>query len=188
LNNLTSKLKREELSEPYAEIIKMQKEEGIVEEANGLPVGTEFYIPHKQVVRELTESTKLRIVYDASARAYPEAPSLNDCLNAGPALQNRLWDVLVRMRFHPVALTGDLKQAFLQVRIKQAERDALRFHWKPDIDANVKTLRFTRALFGLTYSPFLLGGVIEHHLESWKDQMPTEVNEFRTVRVCMLTT
>jgi hypothetical protein len=47
------------------------------------------------------------------------------------------------MRFHPVALTGDLKQAFLQVRIKQAERDALRFHWKPDIDANVETLQFT---------------------------------------------
>ena len=127
-------------------------------------------------MRESAESTKLRIVYDASARAYPEAPSLNDCLNAGPPLQNRLWDVLVRMRFHPVALTGDLKQAFLQVRIKQGERDALRFHWKPDIDANVETLRFTRALFGLTCSPFLLG-VIEHHLESWKDQMPTEVNE-----------
>ena len=130
-------------------------------------------------MRESAESTKLRIVYDASARAYPEAPSLNDCLNAGPPLQNRLWDVLVRMRFHPVALTGDLKQVFLQVRIKQAERDALRFHWKPDIDVNVETLRFTRALFGLTCSPFLLGGVIEHHLESWKDQMPTEVNELR---------
>jgi hypothetical protein len=157
LNNLTSKLKRDELSEPYAEIIKIQKEEGIVEEANGPPVGTEFYIPmHKPVVRESAESTELRIVYDASARAYPEAPSFNDCLNAGPPLQNRLWDVLVRIRFHPVALTGDLKQAFLQVRIKKAERDALPFHWKPDIDANVETLRFTRALFGLTCSPFLL--------------------------------
>ena len=60
-------------------------------------------------MREAAESTKLRIVYDASARAHSEAPSLNDCLNAGPPLQNRLWDVLVRMRFHPVALTGDLQ-------------------------------------------------------------------------------
>ena len=179
LNSLTRKLKQNDLYEPYAEIIETQKQEGIVEDASSPSVGTEFYIPHKPVVRETAESTKLRIVYDASARAYPQAPSLNDCLNAGPPLQNRLWDVLVRMRFHPVALTGDLKQAFLQVRIKRAERDALRFHWKANEDEEVETLRFTRALFGLTCSPFLLGGVIEHHLESWEGRKPAEVKELR---------
>ena len=31
----------------------------------------------------------------------------------------------------PTVLTGDLKKAFLQIRIKEEERDALRFHWKP---------------------------------------------------------
>ena len=65
------------------------------------------------------------------------------------------------------------------MRIKEAERDALRFHWKPHDDAKVETLRFTRALFGLTCSPFLLGGVIEHHLESWEDRMPAEVETLR---------
>lgn len=131
-----------------------------METANNQPDGVEFYIPHKPVVRDAAESTKVRIVYDASARAHPEAPSLNKCLNAGPPLQNKLWNVLVRMRFHPVVLTGDLKQAFLQVRIKEAERDALRFHWAPDEQSDIETLRFTRALFGLASSPFLLGGVI----------------------------
>ena len=83
------------------------------------------------------------------------------------------------MRFHPVALTGDLKQAFLQVRIKEAKRDALRFHWKPHDDAEVETLRFTRALFGPTCSPFLLEGVTEHHLELWEDRMPAKVKTLR---------
>ena len=64
--------------------------------------GREFYIPHKGVVRETAESTKLRIVYDASARAWDSAPSLNECLNTGPPLQNKLWSVLVRGRFNPV--------------------------------------------------------------------------------------
>lgn len=44
--------------------------------------GREFYIPHKPVVRATAESTKLLIVYDASARAFDGAPSLNDCLHA----------------------------------------------------------------------------------------------------------
>ena len=177
LANLQRKLKQNGLTEKYAEIIEKQKAEDIVEIADKEQTGVEFYIHHKPVVREGTETTKLRIVYDASARAYPEAPSLNECLHAGPPLQNRLWNVLVRMRFHPVAVTGDLKQAFLQVRIKEAQRDALRFHWRANEHSEVETLRFTRALFGLAPSPFLLGGVIEHHLKSWEALKPELVAE-----------
>ena len=83
------------------------------------------------------------------------------------------------MRFHPVLITGDLQQAFLQVRIKKEERDALRFHWKISEDSEVEVLRFTRALFGLVPSPFLLGGVIECHLETWETRMPELVAELR---------
>ena len=74
-------------------------------------------------------------MYDASARDRENAPSLNECLNPGPPLQNQLWNVLVRARFHPVLITGDLKQALLQVRIHQQDRDALRFHWFKDLQS-----------------------------------------------------
>ncbi|XP_068726452.1 uncharacterized protein [Montipora capricornis] len=164
-------------STEYGQIIEQQKSEGIVEEANKSPQEKEFYIPHKPVVRIGAESTKLRVVYDASARFNPQAPSLNDCLYAGPPLQNHLWNVLVRMRFHPVLITGDLKQVFLQVRIKKQERDTLRFHWKANEHWQVETLRFTRVSFGLVPSPFLLGGVIESHLESWEPRRPELVAE-----------
>ena len=128
-----------------------------MEPAPTVPTGREFYIPHKAVIRENAETTKLRIVYDASAREEVGQPSLNNCLHLGPPLQNLLWSVLIRARFHPVLLTGDLQKAFLQVRIKEAVRDALRFHWKSREHSKIETLRFTRALFGLTSSPFLLG-------------------------------
>ena len=63
-------------------------------------------------------------------------------------------------------MTGDLKQAFLRVRINERDRDALRFHWIINEDAKqIQTLRFTRALFGLGPSPFLLGGTIAGHME-----------------------
>ena len=74
-------------------------------------------------------------------------------------------------------MTGDLKKAFLQVRIRELDRDALRFHWKNNEHSPLETLRFTRALFGLTCSPFLLGGVLECYLEAWEPKMPELVVE-----------
>ena len=176
LNNLNKKLERQGIRAEYNQIIQDQKEEGIIEECSSEAAKHEFYIPHKPVIHQHAASTKLRVVYDASARARPDAPSLNECLYPGPALQNKLWDVLILERFYPVAIFGDIQKAFLQIRIKEQERDALRFHWRINEHTDVETYRFTRALFGLTCSPFLLGGVIEQHLNS---EMPEIVRTLR---------
>ena len=162
----------------YDAIIRDRLTEGVIEQAPLQAVGREFYMPHRAVIRETAETTKMRVVYDCSARGAKDAPSLNDCLEPGPALQNKIYDVLVRGRFHSVAFAGDMRQAFLQVRIREGERDALRFHWLRDLHSTqVQVFRFTRALFGLAPSPFLLGGVIEQHLESWSERLPQSVAE-----------
>ena len=180
LKNLTRKLQREDLTDEYDGIIQEQLTEGVIEKAP--PVSQpekEFYIPHKCVIRKSAETTKMRIVYDASARATPNSPSLNDCLYSGPPLQNRLWDVLVQQRAYPVVLAGDIQKAFLQIRIHESERDALRFHWQTDCTSEVETYRFTRVLFGLAPSPFLLGGVLEYHFDTWAQRYPEEAERLR---------
>ncbi|XP_068691046.1 uncharacterized protein [Montipora foliosa] len=118
LSSLIQRLKRVGKLQNYYAIMQEQLTEEIIEEASMEPKGREFYIPHKPVLRESAESTKLRIVYHASARAYESAPSLNDCLEIEPPLQNQLWKVLLRGRFYTVALAGDIQKAFLQVRIR----------------------------------------------------------------------
>ena len=80
--------------------------------------GIEFYIPHKAVVRENAQSTKMRIVYDTSARANASVPSLNECREIGPPLQNQLYNLFIRNRFYPVTIAGDLKQALLQIHVR----------------------------------------------------------------------
>ena len=178
LGSLVQRLKRNGKLKYYDTIIQEQLQEGIVEEAEMPAKGREFYIPHKAVIRENAETTKMRIVYDASARANDTAPFLNECLEAGPSLQNQLWKVLVRGRFHAVAIAGDIRKAFLQVRIREEDRDALRFHWiNTEHPEQVRTLRFTRALFGLGPSPFLLGGVISNHLSTCRPDYPETVPE-----------
>ena len=76
LENLTKKLQREpDLLAQYDQIIRDQLETGIVERVTSEPVGREFYIPHKPVIRESAESTKLRIVFVASAKDNEKSPS-----------------------------------------------------------------------------------------------------------------
>ena len=66
------------------------------------------------------------------------------------------------------------------MRIRETERDALRFHWIVDKSAKqVETLHFTRVVFGLAPSLFLLNGVIHQHLENLLSTYPDAVNEIR---------
>lgn len=90
----------------YDGIIQDQLSQGIVERVHSEPRGKEFYIPHKALIRETAESTKIRIVrYDVSARANEKAPSLNDCLETGPPLQNK-QQTLEHTREKPVPTCG----------------------------------------------------------------------------------
>lgn len=119
LQQLLKELERTDTYDQYETIIREQLEENIVEPAPPTVKGREYYIPHKAVIRGNAETTKVRIVYDASAREGPNYSSLNDCLNPGPPLQKQLWNVLVRSRFYPILPTGDLQKAFCKCASKK---------------------------------------------------------------------
>ena len=86
LNGLMRRLrKRQKIIEDYDNAIKEQLAKGIVQivnephNASGEHV---HYLPHHAVIRHDKETTKMRVVYDASARSM--GPSSNDCLYVGP--------------------------------------------------------------------------------------------------------
>ena len=64
------------------------------------------------------------------------------------------------------------------MHIKEEDQDAIRFHWLVDKDPNqIETYRFTRALFGLVQSAFILEGKLTVHLGGCKERYPIEVDE-----------
>ena len=67
--------KQPDLFAAYHAIIQEQ----LNERAPEIAIKPEHYIPHKTVVREKAESTKVRIVYDASVNNGQGVPSLNKC-------------------------------------------------------------------------------------------------------------
>ena len=85
LENLLKRLKSSDQYDDYNDIITQQLKDGVIEPApQKASDNKEFYIPHKAAVKNTAESTKLRVVYDASARETRTSPSLNECLNPGP--------------------------------------------------------------------------------------------------------
>ena len=86
-----------------------------------------YYLPHLAVVRTERETTKVRVVYDGSAKASKEEKSLNDCLQTGPNYLPHVFDMLANFRKSIVGLTADIEKAFLKVGIQDDKRDFLRF-------------------------------------------------------------
>ncbi|XP_043225627.1 uncharacterized protein LOC122383367 isoform X1 [Amphibalanus amphitrite] len=125
-----------------------------------------FYLPHRPVVKESSTSTKVRPVFDASARG-PNGVSLNDCLEVGPCLLPNLLEVLLRFRRWPFAVTADITKAFLQVGLSVEDQDTHRFLW--DCDGRVRVMKSQRVIFGVSSSPFLLNATIRHHLSLYPD-------------------
>ena len=81
-------------------------------------------------------------------------------------------DILLRFRTYKTALAADIEKAFLMISVARPDRDVLRFLWIDDVNKkvpNLVTLRFTRVVFGVSSSPFLLNATIKHHLEKYKD-------------------
>ncbi|XP_070550018.1 uncharacterized protein [Ptychodera flava] len=119
----------------------------------------------------------MRIVFDCSARANVRSPSLNDCLETGPPLQPLLFDIITRNRMRKFCITGDVQKAFLQIRVHEQDRDALRVLWYNNLqDREVTEYRFTRVIFGATSSSYILGVTLQKHIGDYEQEYPATVH------------
>ena len=184
LNGLLKRLRQNtDQLQQYDAVIQDQLRQGVVEVVNDpaeYKGGKLHYLPHHGVFRHDKLTTKLRVVYDASAKT--DGPSLNDCLYTGPNFGQNILDILLRFRLHRVALIGDVEKAFLMVSVADCDRDVLRFLWISDVKQSIPeiiVLRFTRVVFGVSASPFLLNATIDHHMEKFRPADSHFVEKFR---------
>ncbi|GBM58857.1 hypothetical protein AVEN_87150-1 [Araneus ventricosus] len=169
--------KNKELFLKYDDIIREHLRDGIVERVEmnlDRNINTGYFLPHHAVVREQKDSTKVRIVFDASSKS-KGALSLNDCLESGPNLNPDLLKIILRFRLHKIAFCADTQRAFLEVGIAKEDREFLKFLWikkeGPNLDLSthdIETLRYKRVTFGVKCSPFLLAAIIRLHLEKYE--------------------
>ncbi|GFX76405.1 integrase catalytic domain-containing protein [Trichonephila clavipes] len=163
----------------YSEILKEYESQGIIERVLETEKPTDravFYLPHQAVFRQESLTTKMRIVFDASSHEDGQ-PSLNDCIWSGENLNPNIFHLIISFRLNTIAITADIERAFLQISLRDEDRDAVRFLF-PDIRSNqtdpykFQVYRFKRVMFGVNVSPFLLSATIKHHIENYREQYP----------------
>jgi hypothetical protein len=78
------------------------------------PLNETFYLPMNAVHKEHSTTTKVRVVFDTSARS-SNGVFLNDML--GPTIRPPLIDVLLRFRFHHIALMADVSKMYRAIEL-----------------------------------------------------------------------
>ena len=128
------------------------------------------YLPHFPVIKEQSQSTKIRPVFDGSCKSF-NGLSINDALETGPILHTKIFAILLRFRRFLFPVTGDLKQAFHSIAMYSQDQDVCRFLLKQR--GIIEHFQFCKLPFGLKCSPFVLNAVIGHHLDKFPSDNPT---------------
>jgi Pao retrotransposon peptidase/Family of unknown function (DUF5641)/Reverse transcriptase (RNA-dependent DNA polymerase) len=117
---------------------------GYIEEVPKEEQGQGWYLPFFEVVNR-EKSTPIRLVFDAKA-TYGKI-SLNNQIKNTPNRLNDLVLTLMRLRRYEFAVTGDISEMFLRIRVAPEDKQYHRFYH------NGKHYQWTRILFGNKSSP-----------------------------------
>ena len=121
------------------------------------------------VIKPDRETTKCRIVFLSNLQESFNKLCLshNQCMYAGPNLNNKLSSAFLNIRFDDKILVFDLKKAFNMLALKEIDQARLLFFWFKNLEAGDYSLvvyKNVRLSFGLRCSPFLLMASLYHML------------------------
>ncbi|XP_057329854.1 uncharacterized protein LOC130670463 [Microplitis mediator] len=152
--NLENKLlKNSELREAYHATIQEYIDLGHMTELVKIPSDEGYYLPHHAVVEESSTTTKLRVVFDGSAKT-STGWSLNDALPIGPTRHTDLTSLWIRFRIYEVVFTADTEKMFRQIIIRPEDRKYQRIIWR-NKEGKLTTMVINVLIFGGRTSPFI---------------------------------
>ena len=110
--------------------------------------GAVNYISHHGVLKESSQTTKLRIVSNSSLVNNKAGFSLNDCLPKGPTSLVPLLEALVTWRIYPHVAVWDYVKCYNSVHTAEKDMHLRRFVWRLDGDGVWKVYAINRMHFG----------------------------------------
>ena len=118
-----------------------------------------FYLPWFPVIDRSRESTKMRIVFDASVKDR-NGKSLNSQIASTPNRTNDLLNIILNFRKYRYVVTGDISEMFLRIKMVEADRKYHRFFIGNEL------WQWTSIVFGETSSPNASQKTLQTNAES----------------------
>ncbi|XP_045452957.1 uncharacterized protein LOC123662116 [Melitaea cinxia] len=115
---------------------------------------TAIYLPHHAVVREDKDTTKVRVVFDASCKG-SNGKSLNDDLLIGPPLQAELRHIIMRWRQYKICLVADVVKMYRQVLVNREDTPFQRILWRDSPEKELQEFELLTVTFGTACAPYL---------------------------------
>jgi len=156
LHTIERRLERDpDLKVQYHNFMKEYEELGHMEPATPQEgKGTCYYLPHHPVFKEMSSTTRTRVVFDGGAKT-SKGLSLNDILQVGATVQQDLYSIVLRFRTHQVCFTADIAKMYRQIVVHPQDRDLQRILWRYSSEEPVQEYRLTTVTYGTSSAPFL---------------------------------
>lgn len=114
-----------------------------------------YFIPHHSILKHSDSSTKLRVVFNATART-SVGLSLNESMYTGPKLQPHIQIVLLRSRLWKYVFVADIRKMYRQILVRPSDRNYLRIFWRFADDSPIEEYRLCRSHMELPQRLFRL--------------------------------
>ncbi|XP_043260414.1 uncharacterized protein LOC122401991 [Colletes gigas] len=116
--------------------------------------GPAYYLPHHAVTKAASTTTKMRVVFDGSAKT-SSGYSLNDTQEIGPVVQDDLFSILIRFRQHQIILSADIAKMYRQILVAPEQRVFQRILWREEPTLPLETYELNTVTYGTASAPFL---------------------------------
>jgi len=172
--NVEQKLQRDEaLRVEYVKFMKEYLDMGHMEEVaneSDIPEGV-CYLPHHAVVKTASLTTRVRVVFDASARG-TNGRSLNDILVRGPTVQDDIFAILSRLRRHQYVIMADVEKMYRQIKIAPEDCDLQRILWRSSPTDELLSYRLLRITYGTVPASFMATQCLVTLAEEFEKEYP----------------
>ncbi|XP_070068060.1 uncharacterized protein [Drosophila takahashii] len=157
------------LNEQYNSVIQEYLDLGHMREVSPTHNSPNYYLPHHEVIKPESTTTKLRVVFNASSPSV-NGTSLNDVLHAGPVLQSDLT-IFLKWRYFKYVFSADITKMYRQIWVDPKHTPFQRILFR-NKEGDIRDYELKTVTFGVNCAPYLAIRVLKQLADDVDQQFP----------------
>ncbi|XP_073841598.1 uncharacterized protein [Musca autumnalis] len=165
-------LQKEDIRSQYIKFMQEYEQLGHMQKIDvGTVSNKKYFIPHHCVLKPDSTTTKLRVVFDASAKTSSSC-SLNDVKYTGPTVQSELFSILLRFRLPKFVFTTDIEKMYRQILLHPDDQKYQLIIWREDTTHPVSYYKLNTVTYGTRTAPYLATKFLQKIADDNMDRYP----------------